>query len=53
MTALPLCAHCQQPVQPGQGREVDVHQGTSASPTLIIHADPAACARTVPVRRTP
>jgi len=53
MTAPPRCAHCQEPVQPGQGREVNIDQGTGAAPTLTVHTDPAACARTVPVRRTP
>jgi hypothetical protein len=47
------CASCEGEIRPGQGREVDVDQGTGASPTLTIHDDPNRCAPVVPVRRTP
>jgi hypothetical protein len=47
------CAACEAEIAPGRGREVDIEHGSSASPTLTIHDDPADCAPTVPVRRTP
>lgn len=31
------CARCQQPVTAGAGRLVEVHQGTGASPGVLIH----------------
>ncbi|SFF11122.1 hypothetical protein SAMN05216251_108200 [Actinacidiphila alni] len=35
--AVALCACCQQPVQPGQGRRIPVDQGTSASADVLLH----------------
>lgn len=31
------CTRCQQPVKTGAGVLVDVHQGTGASPGVLIH----------------
>jgi hypothetical protein len=47
------CASCEAEIRPGQGRTVDIDQGTGASPTLVIHDDPARCAPVPYVRRTP
>ena len=37
------CARCQQTMIPSQAKDVDVEQGTSASPTLVIHKRIAEC----------
>lgn len=47
------CAHCEGEIPPGRGIEVDVDQGSGASPTFDLHADPQECAPVEPVRRTP
>jgi hypothetical protein len=52
VTGTVRCARCEAEVSPGEGREVEIEQGTAVSPTLVIHADRAQCAPTVPVRRT-
>ncbi|MEW2518111.1 hypothetical protein [Actinacidiphila alni] len=39
-TAVALCACCQQPVQPGEGRRIPVDQGTSASADVLLHKQP-------------
>lgn len=47
------CARCEAEIPLGEGLEVDVDQGTGASPTLTIHADPDRCDPVPYVRRTP
>jgi hypothetical protein len=42
-TATLRCARCEQPMDPGQEVAVDVEQGTSASPTLVVHRSLADC----------
>lgn len=47
------CAYCQTEVRAGEGRDVDIDQGTGAAPTITIHDRPEQCAPIEPVRRTP
>jgi hypothetical protein len=46
------CAHCEAEVPPEQAALIEMEHGTSASPTLIVHADLDQCAPVVPTRRT-